>query len=77
MIPTRSREWMIEIGKKRKYKNMLYGEQHPRCKVPNWKVQVLRDFTKMPRVVAQRLGDAMGISAGYVYQLWSGRRRKK
>lgn len=69
VIKTRSREWMVEIGKKRQYKNQARGFLSGRFKVHAWKKKIICAYESMPRALAESLAKAVNCSPGYIYQI--------
>ena len=66
------REWMTEIRKKRKWNPTWKGESHPRCRISDKQVEMIRERLLKASYVA----NLVGISERYVYQLRAGERRK-
>lgn len=66
------RDWMIHIRKKRKTNPDYRGSKHPRSRLSDKQVEVIR----RKRFNAKDTAYLYGITERYVYQLWSGERRK-
>jgi len=60
---------MLKIAANRKYQSAPRGEKSGRSKLTEWKVKMIRSFSKMPESLAESLGQSAGISTRYVYQL--------
>lgn len=73
-LRTRSREWMIAIGKLRRYENTAR-----RRRLPDWKIRILLAPEKVTREDADRMGNAAGISGRQVYKIreQNGKGRKR
>lgn len=74
----RSREWMVAIGKLRRYEKTARPR---RVLVDDWKVRMIVAPDEMTREEALRIGRAAGVSARQIYKVRSqngkGRRRGK